>query len=239
MSRYLGSPNGIVMLIDDNVELCAATGAILEDAGFLVDYAHGGQHGLELALRSPYDAIILDWSLPGMDGLEVCQTLRRKGRMMPILMLTGRPGVDPVIDALEAGADDYLHKPFAVAELLARIEALVRRHKQRVTPSELRVADLVFDTGTFEVRRNGKPVVVSPVGLRILSILMAASPRVVPRAEIERAIWGDAPPESDTLRSHLYVLRRAIDGPFDFPLLHTMQGVGFCLADRSRSEQKV
>lgn len=234
MSRYLqGQPSGVVMLIDDNVELCRAIGTYLEEEGFLVDYAHDGQHGLQIALHASYDAVIVDWSLPGMDGLQVCRSLRHKGRNMPILMLTGRGGVDPVIDALEAGADDYLHKPFAIAELRARIEALVRRHKQKVTPCVLSVAGLTLDTGTLEVTREGRRIVISPVGLRLLSILMAASPRVVPRAELERAIWGDTPPESDTLRSHLYVLRRAIDRPFQVPLLHTMQGIGFCLADRS------
>lgn len=234
MSRHLqGQPAGVVMLIDDNVELCSAIGTYLEEEGFLVDYAHDGQHGLQIALHTAYDVVILDWSMPGMDGLQVCRALRHKGRNMPILMLTGRGGVDPVIDALDAGADDYLHKPFAIAELLARIEALVRRHKQKVTPCVLRVADLTLDTGTLEVKREGRRIVVSPVGLRLLSILMAASPRVIPRVELERAIWGDTPPESDTLRSHLYVLRRAIDRPFEVPLLHTMQGIGFCVADRS------
>jgi len=229
LTRSLQRPAGLIMIIDDNQALCAAIGAYLEDAGYLVDYAHDGAHGANLAAQTACAAVVLDWSLPGMNGLEVCRRLRHGGHTMPILMLTGRIGTDDVIEALDAGADDYLAKPFALRELVGRLEALIRRHKQQVVPQVLQVADLRLDTGTYEVTRGGHALRITPIGLHILAILMQASPRVVRREELERSLWGENPPPSDTLRSHLYLLRRLIDRPFGTPLLHTLAGIGFCL----------
>ena len=220
---------GLIMVIDDNDTLCDALGTYLEGVGYQVDYAHDGAHGLSLVEQSAYDGVVLDWLLPGMNGLSVCRGLREAGYAAPILMMTGRAAVDDVVEALDAGADDYLTKPFALREMGGRLEALIRRHRQQVAPQLLQIGDLIVDTGTHEVSRGGRALRVTPIGLQILVLLMRASPRVVRREELERALWGDNPPPSDTLRSHLYLLRRLIDRPFKTQLLHTMPGVGFCL----------
>ena len=135
-----------------------------------------------------------------------------------------------VFDYLDAGADDYLVKPFEMEELDARLRALLRRAGGDLAPSVLGVADLQFDTGTLEVRRGDRLLTVTPIGLKLLLTLMRASPRLVNRRELERAVWGDIVPDSDALRSHLYTLRKAIDKPFPRPLLQTVPGLGYRLA---------
>ncbi|MGO4701171.1 response regulator transcription factor [Dyella sp. 2RAB6] len=232
-SRCLQPQAGLIMVIDDNQQLCQVMGDYLEDFRYTVDYAHDGTHGMSLASQETYDVLVLDWMLPGTNGLEVCRSLRAKGYIAPILMLTGRTGVDAAIEALDAGADDFLPKPFALRELRGRLEALIRRHKRLVAPKLLQIADLTLDTGTYELRRGDQRLRVSPIGLHILALLMEASPRVVKRTELEHALWGDNPPPSDTLRSHMYLLRRTIDRPFATPLLHTVAGFGFSVADRT------
>jgi DNA-binding response OmpR family regulator len=132
---------------------------------------------------------------------------------------------------LEAGADDYLIKPFAIQELEARIRALIRRERRQVSNEVYKVADLVLDTGSLRATRGGRDLILSPIALRLLGILMRESPRVVSRRDIEREIWGDELPESDTLRSHLYNLRKAIDRDFEKPLLHTVQTAGYRIVD--------
>ena len=149
----------------------------------------------------------------------------------PVLMLTARDTLNDKVNGLEAGADDYLVKPFAIQELEARVRALIRRDRRQVSAEVLRVADLVLDTATLRVTRAGQEIALSPIGLRLLTILMRESPRVVTRRDIEREIWGDGLPDSDTLRSHLYNLRKVIDRPFDRPLLHTVQTAGYRIAD--------
>ena len=132
---------------------------------------------------------------------------------------------------MNAGADDYLVKPFEIQELEARVRALVRRRRGQISPELLRVGDLTLDTGTLKVKRGGKDISLTPIGLKILTVLMRASPRVVNRREIEREVWGDVLPDSDTLRSHVYNLRKQIDRPFDTSLLQTVQSTGYRLAE--------
>jgi DNA-binding response OmpR family regulator len=145
-------------------------------------------------------------------------------------MLTARDQMSDKLQGFEKGADDYLIKPFDMEELIARINALLRRSRGEVSASEYRVADLLFDTGSLEVKRAGQRIEVSPTGLRILRILMRESPNVVTRETLEQELWGDLLPDSDTLRSHVYNLRREIDRPFTEKLLHTLPGIGFKLA---------
>jgi DNA-binding response OmpR family regulator len=166
-----------------------------------------------------------------MDGITLCRRLREEmGRTTPVLMLTARDTLDDKIAGLEAGADDYLVKPFALREVVARIQALARRTHAAMTPGQLHVADLTFDPATFRVTRAGKDIMLPPLPLRMLEALMRASPRVLVREELERAVWGDAPPDSDAVRTHLHLLRAAIDKPFAQPLLHTLRGIGWQLA---------
>lgn len=176
--------------------------------------------------------IVLDLMLPGLDGLELCRKLRQEGkRATPVLMLTARDTLDDKLKGLDAGADDYLVKPFAIQELEARIRALMRRDRRQVSAEVLKVGDLVLDTATLRVTRAGRELSLSPIGLKLLTILMRESPRVASRRDIEREIWGDELPDSDTLRSHLYNLRKVIDKPFDKPLIHTIHSAGYRIAD--------
>ena len=206
--------------------------AYLERRGYVLDHAADGVTGLHLAVTEDYDVIILDLMLPGMDGLSLCKKLRNEARKdTPVLMLTARDTLQDKIAGLDTGADDYLVKPFEIQELEARVRALIRRHKGGLSPQTMSVGDLVLDTGTLAVRRAGREIALAPIGLKLLTVLMRASPRVVSRRELERQVWGDVLPDSDTLRSHLYTLRKAIDRPFDQPLLHTVQGAGYRIAD--------
>jgi DNA-binding response OmpR family regulator len=206
-------------------------GSYLEGQGYSMDYAADGVTGLHLAVVNDYDAIILDLMLPGMDGLDLCRKLREEAcKDTPILMLTARDTQQEKITGLNAGADDYLVKPFDIAELEARIRALIRRHRGGLTATRLQVADLVLDAGTLDVQRAGRRLTLTPTAFKMLSVLMRASPRVVTRDELEREVWGDERPDSDTLRSHLYNLRKVIDRPFDRALLHTVHGSGYRLA---------
>jgi DNA-binding response OmpR family regulator len=219
-----------ILLVEDNRDIAEMVYAYLENRGFEMDFAGDGVTGLHLAVTNEYDAIILDLMLPGMDGLKLCEKLREDAHKdTPVLMLTARDTLEDKLAGLEIGADDYLVKPFEIRELEARVRALIRRQQGLVSPETLQVADLKFDTGTLEITREGKALHLSPTCMKILRILMSASPRVVSRSEIERQVWGDILPDSDTLRSHLYNLRQTIDKPFDKPLLHTMQGSGYRL----------
>lgn len=220
-----------VLLIEDNRDIAEMVGAYLEARGYELDYAADGVTGLHLGVVNDYDAIVLDLMLPGMDGLAVCRKLRDDARRdTPLLMLTARDTQQDKISGLDAGADDYLVKPFDIRELEARLRALVRRRRGAIASETLRVADLSLDTGTLEVQRAGQRLTLTPIALRLLTVLMRASPRVVSRADLEREVWGDLLPDSDTLRSHLYNLRKSIDKPFDRPLLHTVHGAGYRLA---------
>lgn len=220
-----------LLLIEDHRDIATMVYDYLERRGYTVDYAADGVTGLHLAVTHEYDVIILDLMLPGIEGLEVLRKLRLEAkRSAPVLILSARDTLADKLAGLDNGADDYLVKPFEIRELEARIKALVRRQKRLVNPEILSIADLCYDTGAMQVRRGGLALKLTPIGLKILGILMRASPRVVSRREIEREVWGDIVPDSDTLRSHIYTLRKIIDRPFRQPLLHTIQNTGYRLA---------
>ncbi|NIM28854.1 MAG: response regulator [Gammaproteobacteria bacterium] len=226
------SKSGSVLLIEDHQDIAEMVYAFLERRGYELDYAADGVTGLHLAVTNNYDAIVLDLMLPGMDGIALCRKLRDEAkRDTPILMLTARDTLGDKLAGLDAGADDYLVKPFEIQELEARIRALVRRHRGQISPEALQVGDLTLDTGTLVVQRGGKTLHLTPICLKILMVLMRASPRVVSRRDIEREVWGDILPDSDTLRSHLYNLRKVIDRPFEKALLQTVQSAGYRLSD--------
>jgi DNA-binding response OmpR family regulator len=224
--------NLMILLVEDHKDIAEMVTAYLEGRGFDVDYAADGVTGLHLAVTNTYDAIVLDLMLPGMDGLEVCHKLRTEARRdTPVIMLTARDTLDDKVTGLETGADDYLIKPFAIKELEARLRSLIRRSKGEVSREVLTVGDLSIDTATLKIQRGGKELNMTPIGLKILTVLMRASPAVVSRRELERQVWGDILPDSDTLRSHLYNLRKVIDKPFSKQLLHTIQGSGYSVVD--------
>jgi DNA-binding response OmpR family regulator len=218
-----------VLIIEDNADIARNIGDYCETRGWTVDFALNGFSGLHLAATERFDVIVLDLGLPGMDGLSLCRQLRAQARVeTPILMLTARDTLDDKLEGFRAGADDYLVKPFALQELAARVEALTRRRREGA--NVLRVADLELDPGSFVARRAGRRLDLTPVGLRILRLLLEASPNVVTRGDLEEAIWNGEPPDEATLRSHIYHLRQAIDRPFSLPLLHTVHGIGYRLA---------
>jgi DNA-binding response OmpR family regulator len=230
----MSEATGRILLVEDHQDIAEMVFAYLERRGFVLDHAADGVTGLHLAVSEDYDLIILDLMLPGMDGLELCAKLRNEAHKdTPVLMLTARDTLADKVAGLDTGADDYLIKPFEIQELEARARALIRRRQGALNPETLQVADLVVDTGTLIVRRAGRDLSLTPIGMKMLTILMRASPRVVSRRELERQVWGDVLPDSDTLRSHLYNLRKAIDRPFEHPLLHTVQGAGYRIADEN------
>jgi DNA-binding response OmpR family regulator len=222
-----------LLVVEDNPDLVANLIDFLGDRGHTVDVAYNGYAGLGFALENKYDAIVLDLMLPGIDGLEVCAKLRNAGTSTPVLMLTARDSLEDKLDGFASGADDYLIKPFALLELEARLQALSRRQRpeSETNAHQLQVADLVLDTGTWRVTRAGQVLELPPIPLKLLELLMQHTPQVVSRAEMERAIWGDTPPDSDALRAHLHFLRSAIDKPFAKSLLHTVRGFGYRLSE--------
>jgi len=220
-----------VLVIEDNPDLAANVCDFLEAKGHIADVAGDGITGLHLAVTKNYDAIVLDIILPGMDGLTVCRKFRDEAkRNTPVLMLTARDALDDRVAGLECGADDYVLKPFALRELEARLKALVRRSKSGMTSSVLQVVDLAFDPALVQVRRGERVINLPPIPLKLLETLMRASPRVIKREELERAVWGDAPPDSDALRSHMHTLRTAVDKPDEASLIHTLRGIGYRIA---------
>ena len=218
-----------ILVIEDQPEILQNIADYLELQGYLVDCAYDGLGGLHLAITQPFDLIILDLMLPGMDGITLCQKLRQDARVnTPVIMLTARDSVDDKLTGFRAGADDYLVKPFSLPELHARVEAVLRRG-QAGMHNMLNVGDLSYDMDNLEVSRQGVLLKLSPIGLKLLEHLMKASPHVVKREALEELLWGDHMPGSDSLRSHIHTLRQTIDKPFSSPLLHTVHGIGYCL----------
>ncbi|MGY6554433.1 MAG: response regulator transcription factor [Wenzhouxiangella sp.] len=222
--------NATVLLVEDHNDLAASIGDYLESSGFAMDFAADGAIALNLLDENPYDVIVLDLMLPKIDGIRVCERLRERGDGTPILMLTARDQLDDKVAGFNAGADDYLVKPFEMEELAVRVRALIRRARGEMSDGAMRVGDLVFDPKTMRVEREGERVNLSPTSIRILKVLMRESPRLVSREQLENELWGDMLPDSDTLRSHMYNLRKGIDRPYKVKLLHTVQGMGFKLA---------
>lgn len=221
-----------ILIIEDNPDIAGNIGDYLTAKGHDVDYAGNGQEGLRLATESSFDTLVLDINLPRMDGFELCRRLRRDYSLdTPVLMLTARGSLVDKATGFDAGAWDYLVKPFALEELEMRLNALaLRQDAARAAP--IRLGDLVLDTASWSATRAGKPLALHNAAMRILELLMRAAPNVVSRRELEYLLWGDSPPESNPLRSHLHELRKTLDRPFDFSMLRTVHGVGYKLVDK-------
>ena len=210
-----------LLVIEDNRNLIANLFDYFEARGHTLDVAPDGITGLHLAGTQSYDAILLDWMLPRLEGPEVLRKLREEFRSeVPVIMLTAR-------DELP---DDYLTKPFALPELEVRLEAVLARTHGRNPRKVLEVHDLQLDMSTFEAQRAGQVLHLYPACRKLLEVLMRASPAAVTRDQLEYALWGDEPPDGDMLRSHIYELRRAVDGPFEQKLLQTLPRVGYRLS---------
>jgi len=216
-----------VLVIEDNADIAANIVDFLDAEGFTSDLARDGISGMHLALTGDYDAMVLDLGLPGMDGLALCRKLREHGNHLPILMLTARDTLPDKLAGFGAGTDDYLVKPFALPELVARLNALTARGRKQ--GSVIAVGDLEMDLGRRRVRRGSRALELNNTCYRILEVLVRASPNLVTRDELTYRIWGDQPPGSDALRSHIYALRREVDKPDPTALLQTVRGVGWRL----------
>ena len=184
--------------------------------------------GLAMTTTEAVVLAVLDIGLPGLDGLNLTRRLREIGWKKPIIMLTARDTVPDRVRGLESGADDYLVKPFALAELHARIRAQLRRSEVDAAPSVLTVGDLTLNLRMWTVERAGQSVKLNATAMKILALLMKKSPTVVTKEELAREVWG-TPPSAETIRSHLYMLRNAVDKPFEKPLIKTITGVGWTL----------
>lgn len=229
-----------VLIIEDNPDIAANLGDFLDDRGHTVDFAGDGSNGLNLALKNEYDAIVLDLSLPGLDGLEVCSRLREKAhKHIPVLMLTARDQLEDKLEGFRRGADDYLVKPFELQEVDARLEVITRRANPSLQTRQLSIGDLYYDLDTLVVKRANDHIDLNPIGLKILECLMRASPRVVTRAEIEAHVWGDELPDSDSLRVHIHSLRSAIDKPYPVALIQTRHGIGYRMVDLEADEMSI
>ncbi len=221
-----------VLIIEDDSDLAANIYDYLEAKGHLPDAAGDGITGLHLAVSNPYDVIIMDIMMPGMDGLTACRKLRDESNIStPVMMLTARDTLDDKLAGFDSGADDYLIKPFSLKELLARVTALSRRRLKGGERQIIDVADLIFNPNTLEVHRNKQRIALTPTALKLLELLMQHSPNVVTRQEIEKNLWGDSPPDSDALRAHMHSLRAAVDRPFAKQLIHTIHGIGYRLVE--------
>lgn len=229
-SRVPGAAPARVLFVDGDRRLLSAVFAALEPRGFALDAAGDGRTGLALARTGAgeHDVLVVARSLARLDGLSLLRRLRDDGLDVPVLVLSADDDLGTRLAAFDAGADDCLGKPFAVAELEARLRALVRR--RRPAGTSLRVGDLHYDVATGEIRRGARTIRLFRGPRALLERLMRESPAIVPKDRLEAVLWGDERPDRDLLRTHVWELRRRIDGPGDVPLLHTAPGIGYRLA---------
>jgi two-component system, OmpR family, copper resistance phosphate regulon response regulator CusR len=222
-----------ILVVEDEQKMAKALCDGLEADGYSVRVAHTGEEGFYLINAQSFDLAILDVMLPGHDGFEILSTLRRRGIKTPVLLLTSRDAVEDRVRGLDLGADDYLVKPFAFPELLARVRVLLRRGKPNV--HELfRLADLEMDTGRRSVTRSGHPIDLTPREFELLEYLFANRGRVVSREMLARDVWKETSrhtPLDNVIDAQMLRLRRKIDGQFEPKLLHTVRGVGFTLRE--------
>lgn len=215
-----------ILIIEDNPDILANISEYFAREHKITS-ARDGISGTHLAVSEVFDLIILDVMLPGMDGLQIAKKLRQEANIMtPIIMLTARDTLDDRLQGFQSGADDYLVKPFSLAELEARVLA-VHRRSTGLMRNKLVVEDLSFDRENLVVKRAGLVLKIPPIGLQLLECLMLNSPAPVKRQALEEQFWGDATTRSDNLRAHIHHLRTEIDKPFEIPLVHTIHGIGY------------
>ncbi len=218
-----------ILIIEDEKKLASFIRRGLKEKNYAVDTAYDGNEGFFLADSNPYDLIILDIMLPQKDGISICRELRKNKNETPILMLTARDEVEDKIDGLDAGADDYLTKPFAFGELLARVRALIRR-KQSVKTTKIKVADLELNQLTHKVTRAGKSIELTSTEYSLLEYLMLNANQVVTRTMISEHVWNDDFDSfSNVINVYINYLRQKIDSDFEEKLIHSIRGTGYIL----------
>ncbi len=219
-----------VLVIEDDQQTADYLCKGLRESQHHVDHSSDGKEGLFLALEAPYEALVVDRMLPGLDGLSVIKSLRGAGCETPVLILSALAEVDDRVNGLRAGGDDYLVKPFAFSELLARLEALARRRSQTALQTTLRVHDLEMDLLSHTVKRAGKPIDLQPREFQLLEFLMRRSGQVVTRTMLLEGVWDyHFDPQTNVIEVHVSRLRQKIDRDFQPPLLHTVRGAGYIL----------
>ncbi len=224
-----------ILVVEDEKRMAELLKKGLEEENHSVTLALDGRTALELADMAEFDAIVLDIMLPGIDGFEVARRLRRSKNNTPILVLTARDAVPDVVKGLDVGADDYLTKPFAFEEFLARLRSVARRGPIP-RPTTLRVADLILDPATRQASRGNQNIHLSPTEYRLLEFLMRRAGRVVSRRAIIEAVWGfDEEVEENTLDAFIRLLRSKVDRDFDQKLLQTVRGTGYTLGEEPKS----
>jgi heavy metal response regulator len=226
-----------VLVVEDERKISSYLKRGLEEQGYAVDAVFTGREGLEWAEAAPYDIILLDILLPEMDGLTVCRELRRRDNRTPILMLTARDALDDRVNGLDAGADDYLVKPFALKELFARLRAMTRRVADIPKSPVLQVADLTLDTLSRRVRRGNKLIELTAKEYAVLECLMRDPDRVLSRTQIAEHVWNyDVYNQSNVVDVYIRNLRRKIDDDFDAKLIQTVRGAGYRISMENDNE---
>jgi two-component system OmpR family response regulator len=225
-----------ILIVEDDREAAAYLQKGLTESGYAVDWAADGDAGLYMAIEGAYDVLVIDRMLPKRDGLSLVRMLRADGRATPVLVLSALGQVDQRVEGLRAGGDDYLVKPYAFSELLARIDALARRAQPSDTavPGVLKVADLELDLERRRVSRAGQLIRLQPRELRLLEYLMRRAGRIVTRTMLLEQVWDlTFDPQTNVVDSQISRLRSKIDRDFDKPLLHTLRGIGYRLGDET------
>ena len=219
-----------LLLVEDDREGSAYLKRALAEAGHTVDCAFAGREGMQLAVGEPYDVAVLDRMLPQVDGLTILRTMRASGVKTPVLLLTALGGIDDRVEGLEAGGDDYLVKPFAFAELLARINALARRPPSQDAPTAFQVADLKMDLLRRTVMRGGRRIELQPREFHLLEYLMRHAGKVVTRTMLLENVWDfHFEPRTNIVETHVSRLRAKVDRGHAVELIHTVRGAGYCL----------
>lgn len=219
-----------ILVIEDDNDTADYLVKGLSESGYVVDHAADGREGLYMALGQSYDAMIVDRMLPGLDGLSIVQALRGQNKRTPVLILSALGQVDDRVKGLRAGGDDYLVKPYAFSELLARLEAILRRGGAEAAEPRLRVADLEMDLLARTVKRAGKAIDLQPREFKLLEYLMRHAGQVVTRTMLLEGVWDyHFDPQTNVIDVHVSRLRRKIDKGFERPLLHTVRGAGYTL----------
>ncbi len=224
-----------VLIVEDDRKTAGLISALLEREGFVVSHSADGETGLQRALSGSFDALVVDIMLPRLDGLGLVRTLRHQGKTTPIIMLSARGEVDQRVEGLNAGADDYLPKPFATSELIARLNSLLRR-LTTLKPTVLTQGDLTYDTATRETRRAGRRIDLSTRESLLLESLLRAEGNVVSRRDIIRAVWEyDFDPGTNLVDVYVRRLREKLDRGGGIPLIQTIRGMGYALRAQPKS----
>jgi len=223
-----------ILLIEDDRKIASFVIKGMKSAGFAVDHATDGRSGFDMAVTEPYDAAIIDVMLPGMDGLTIVKNLRREKAEVPIIILSAKGSIEDRVRGLQSGSDDYLTKPFAFSELLARVQALIRRTTGASEPTRLKVGDLTMDLITRQVARADQIIELQPLEFSLLEYLMRNQARVVSKTMIMEHVWNyHFDPQSNVVEARISRLRDKIDKDFERKMIRTVRGVGYVLEEGS------